>query len=104
SLLPLPCPVHLTIRATPAAALFPYTTLFRSRDAGRGREREAGTRTRARRAPSGRRGGPGAVRIILYSGKGGVGKTSLSAATAVRDRKSTRLNSSPPISRMPSSA
>ena len=36
---------------------------------------------RRQRRPRGTRG---AMRIILYSGKGGVGKTSLSAATAVR--------------------
>src|SRR2546429_4688015 len=65
------------IRRPPRSTLFPYTTLFRSREARalvRGRQ---GTGVRERRA---RRGGAGirlAVRILL-----------------VKDRKSTRLNSS----------
>ena len=34
------------------------------------------------------------TRIILYSGKGGVGKTSLSAATAIRAARSASARSS----------
>ena len=54
-----------------------------------------------------------ATRFVFFTGKGGVGKTTIAAASAVRladagqriDRKSTRLNSSHySRSRMPSSA
>src|SRR2546422_2062968 len=59
------------IRRPPRSTLFPYTTLFRSRDGSAGPARRGAIRRRARSARSG-------------------------AATpgARRDRKSTRLNSS----------
>src|SRR5215217_9256425 len=58
--------VFLMIRRPPRSTLFPYTTLFRSRD------RQIGARPRSRPCPQ--RGGHGPARS--------------------RDRKSTRLNSS----------
>src|SRR3989475_12842941 len=60
----------LMIRRPPRSTLFPYTTLFRSRRGSRRQAREHGAR---RRDPQGR------LRPALG---------------AVRDRKSTRLNSS----------
>src|SRR3712207_6997736 len=72
------------IRRPPRSTLFPYTTLFRSRD-GRGR----------------RRRGRGAAGVVLHARHRAVpGAVPLpgAAAPAVRragpDRKSTRLNSS----------
>src|SRR2546430_7779585 len=63
------------IRRPPRSTLFPYTTLFRSRDAGRcGRgEPEAGT-----------------VEVRREAAESGAGEIAVSR----RDRKSTRLNSS----------
>src|SRR2546427_6400969 len=64
------------IRRPPRSTLFPYTTLFRSRPAGGGREarrRDAHGRRRRLVGRQGHRLGPGVDR---------------------RDRKSTRLNSS----------
>src|SRR5215475_14615647 len=59
------------IRRPPRSTLFPYTTLFRTR----------------RRPPSRRRGAPTRCRH-------GAAARGRSPAPAVRDRKSTRLNSS----------
>src|SRR3712207_9038584 len=73
----------LMIRRPPRSTLFPYTTLFRSREADERRLAEDHLPRRGR----GRRGGGGAPRD-----------------QGVPDRKSTRLNSSHAISRMPSSA
>src|SRR3712207_7793287 len=78
------------IRRPPRSTLFPYTTLFRSRDrhplaggaaprVGRGVPRDG----RARRRRPAR---PGRARRLVV-GRGGVG-------VVARDRKSTRLNSS----------
>src|SRR5256885_12026511 len=72
------------IRRPPRSTLFPYTTLFRS-------GRQAGhppLRARARPARRGARaGGGGPVRPALRGAR-------RAAARALRDRKSTRLNSS----------
>src|SRR5256885_9441903 len=64
----------LMIRRPPRSTLFPYTTLFRSRGAIRGRARSRAARGPGTRSRSARRG----------SGTPGPGT----------DRKSTRLNSS----------
>src|SRR3989449_6479057 len=73
------------IRRPPRSTLFPYTTLFRSRDGG-GRGR----------APHRGRDGPGGVRADPQArGRAGAGGGHAADATrASRDRKSTRLNSS----------
>src|SRR3712207_8856144 len=77
------------IRRPPRSTLFPYTTLFRSRDAqgapavvvGRGGPRAG--------PPAGRRGRRGAAGAGCHGGDGGVRR-----GDGRRDRKSTRLNSS----------
>src|SRR5260221_7615585 len=61
------------IRRPPRSTLFPYTTLFRSS-----------------RLPPGRSSGT--------TNQATVAKTSVTRAASLRDRKSTRLNSSQPIS------
>src|SRR5690348_18093700 len=70
------------LRRPPRSTLFPYTTLFRSRDAFVGAERDAVERLDLR---VGERGRPD-------RGAGAV----LELAVACQDRKSTRLNSSHP--------
>src|SRR2546422_3402994 len=67
------------IRRPPRSTLFPYTTLFRSHQLA------ADSRADARL----RRG-----RIHLQEGVPGVSGRSAEAEAAIRDRKSTRLNSS----------
>src|SRR3712207_7707765 len=87
----------LMIRRPPRSTLFPYTTLVRSREGGRrgvgaspqGRDRGRGRRIRLRQDHA--RPRDPAPRAV-----GGAGR--------VPDRKSTRLNSSHAIYRMPSSA
>src|SRR5438105_10544675 len=79
------------LRRPPSSTLFPYTTLFRSRDAWQGARAPArGSHGAGRRAPyGGARGSPGA---------GGGGDRPRGRGTRrgdeTRDRKSTRLNSS----------
>src|SRR3712207_8904303 len=63
------------IRRPPRSTLFPYTTLFRSRDDGPDHRRDR---------PAGRCGLPGRRRAGLVGG----------GRLSHRDRKSTRLNSS----------
>src|SRR5438132_8915221 len=65
------------IRRPPRSTLFPYTTLFRSRD-----------NRRARQCPAARHGG-----AVVRRARGRDGSASPLPPTA-RDRKSTRLNSS----------
>src|SRR3712207_9591403 len=88
----------LMIRRPPRSTLFPYTTLFRSR---------------AEAWPA--VVGPLRVRMALHTGEGvpegddypiapALNRFSRLLAAGHGDRKSTRLNSSTPISRMPSSA
>src|SRR5438094_7845752 len=67
----------------PRSTLFPYTTLFRSVQAGEPRMEEREYRRPSSRGRGGRRDGRGGDRRALLGGVGG--KT---------DRKSTRLNSS----------
>src|SRR3712207_8440141 len=79
------------IRRPPRSTLFPYTTLFRSRDAGLGR-RAVLRRRRPRRGPARRAEGfadhaPAAVDLLSR-------RPALSLARPGADRKSTRLNSS----------
>src|SRR3712207_8246138 len=69
----------LMIRRPPRSTLFPYTTLFRSRERDRGLRLDAG-----RAAGGGPRGHAGADPPGVHA----------DAADARRDRKSTRLNSS----------
>src|SRR3712207_7703341 len=71
----------LMIRRPPRSTLFPYTTLFRSRDPAR---------RRGARRPAGRRRRRRAYRRSHLAGvvRGGRGRRTQ------RDRKSTRLNSS----------
>src|SRR2546430_6757442 len=69
----------LMIRRPPRSTLFPYTTLFRSRDA-------EGTRDGGRRGPPGGTGRGG--------GRAARGTYRAAAAAKWQDRKSTRLNSS----------
>src|SRR3712207_9508541 len=81
----------LMIRRPPRSTLFPYTTLFRSHE-----EEESHHVDR----PANR--GPGARTV-------GIGRRRVEEQDRVEeldalDRKSTRLNSVTPISRMPSSA
>src|SRR3712207_9453710 len=101
------------IRRPPRSTLFPYTTLFRSRHgqlhhaqrALRGAGDSAGAERR------GERGTAVAMKVVIM-GCGRVGARIASIldhnghrVTVIdtdRDRKSTRLNSSTPISRMPS--
>src|SRR2546426_6330284 len=68
------------IRRPPRSTLFPYTTLFRSRDAG--------VAARPRHSPA----GEGATRRVLRRRRELQRLPDSDAAT--RDRKSTRLNSS----------
>src|SRR5256885_3699683 len=76
------------IRRPPRSTLFPYTTLFRSRE-----------RARDRRRPARRSAlhlGPASSQLAGDDPPLGIGKRSAggSAADGDRDRKSTRLNSS----------
>src|SRR5690349_22287615 len=73
------------IRRPPRSTLFPYTTLFRSPDAGTARNRRHLGETRRR----GRRRHRGALRPA--AGEGDVARRH---RRAEQDRKSTRLNSS----------
>src|SRR5256885_6664959 len=78
------------IRRPPRSTLFPYTTLFRSRlaEASRDEREHPGLEVRAaivELAP--------AFPELVHR-RGGVGGGRLVAAEPVRDRKSTRLNSS----------
>src|SRR3712207_8994270 len=69
------------IRRPPRSTLFPYTTLFRSRDRGREQQRGGG-RVLHRRPPDER--DAVAVPLLVHGAEGAGGQ----------DRKSTRLNSS----------
>src|SRR2546422_5453739 len=69
------------IRRPPRSTLFPYTTLFRSMDAGL--DRRCSSVGADRRSASGDRGSESAVR-----------RRARQRAPSERDRKSTRLNSS----------
>src|SRR5688572_31756975 len=90
------CFFFLMIRRPPRSTLFPYTTLFRSRESPHRARRRAPARQRhaapARRAPALRRAPdrrPAALRIY------GVDFTCAPRrAKPITDRKSTRLNSS----------
>src|SRR3712207_6880892 len=70
------------IRRPPRSTLFPYTTLFRSRQAARRTRRRRGDRPRPERGPE-----PG-PRARGRGGRGG------DLRRRGEDRKSTRLNSS----------
>src|SRR3712207_8619410 len=98
------------IRRPPRSTLFPYTTLFRSMpvvglDVGHevesGRAGEAGLDAVHALDPA-------EQLVVVAVGLAGIGENArLEVAVVARkavDRKSTRLNSSTPISRMPSSA
>src|SRR3712207_8420253 len=74
------------IRRPPRSTLFPYTTLFRSRRAGRGRS-SRGCRPRHRSAQR-RCGG---LRLGVVDERV---RAELRAGEVLEDRKSTRLNSS----------
>src|SRR3712207_7583711 len=69
------------IRRPPRSTLFPYTTLFRSRGRGGGRQGGGRHRGLGGRRHRGRAGGLGLAGRRVRSGRG-------------QDRKSTRLNSS----------
>src|SRR2546429_6081593 len=77
------------IRRPPRSTLFPYTTLFRSRDAVRPRERDVQVRATQRERRGMRAHGQGGP-------AGGIGGQIDHAHRRVApiDRKSTRLNSS----------
>src|SRR3712207_8210984 len=80
------------IRRPPRAALFPYTTLFRSRG-GRGRGDFESGRASARleHLPRGERGVALAYHPVVVRG---VAYAVVEQVARQRDRKSTRLNSS----------
>src|SRR2546426_4920125 len=73
------------IRRPPRSTLFPYTTLFRSRNSPRGRRRAAPWESRRQRRRG--RGRFRQRRVVDAS-------SSTEEGGANRDRKSTRLNSS----------
>src|SRR5690606_41637586 len=76
--------VGLTPRRPPSATLFPYTTLFRSSDGGGIRaEVLDGVVQHAE-----------VLELLLPNGFDGVAWGEVLAIEAIRDRKSTRLNSS----------
>src|SRR2546429_5102991 len=71
------------IRRPPRSTLFPYTTLFRSRQPGRG-----GQHARGRRAAA------GAGRGLVAQAQRPQGLEAAALHAVIVDRKSTRLNSS----------
>src|SRR3712207_7853314 len=75
----------LMIRRPPRSTLFPYTTLFRSRERGGGKGAVRSAAHRADRLSALRAGLPGAVAPRAAARR---------ARRDPRDRKSTRLNSS----------
>src|SRR3712207_7344689 len=81
------------IRRPPRSTLFPYTTLFRSRDTSKGASAEDALHLSAAACLSGRRGFP---IIMLVDGSGLLGEQfGITADDKLfADRKSTRLNSS----------
>src|SRR5207249_12075166 len=88
-------PLRLVVRAPRSAALFPYTTLFRSRRPARGGGAAAARRRRRRRSARRRHGGGRGrgprARLGAPAAGGCVGR---GRDRPRRDRKSTRLNSS----------
>src|SRR3712207_9450724 len=92
----------LMIRRPPRSTLFPYTTLFRSREQFN-RPLSAFQNTRFTLAEMKTR--IEAARYLVYSAAQAKDNGEAYAEkAAMADRKSTRLNSVTPISRMPSSA
>src|SRR5207249_11032050 len=81
-------PFEQTTRLDPSAALFPYTTLFRSKVQPVGRRRCAHG-ARARCSEQSRR-----KAVTQSHGATAVRRHASRAASGPRDRKSTRLNSS----------
>src|SRR5262245_64333509 len=79
------------LRRPPLSTFFPYTTLFRSGEAGLGRRRGARLLLR-RRAARARVGAAGGVRVAVPARDQLLGRAA--APAAAPDRKSTRLNSS----------
>src|SRR3712207_8838304 len=86
------------IRRPPRSTLFPYTTLFQSEGAPRGRIRRFPCRGSAALAPPARLGAEGPARQCVGEVDGDVldGRPLLDslAYAGLADRKSTRLNSS----------
>src|SRR3989442_10835958 len=85
------------IRRPPRSTLFPYTTLFRSRECADQHDEADTQRRDARQEPEGEADGPEELRHDGEKGEGGgdagLGEVRHGAREAV-DRKSTRLNSS----------
>src|SRR3712207_6922397 len=101
------------IRRPPRSTLFPYTTLFRSRPAEAGRQAEGllhpaaeagGDLRHAKPEVRPDRGDEGVLGALDVGDELVDAPPAAPARVVDADRKSTRLNSSPPISRMPSSA
>src|SRR3712207_7389207 len=96
------------IRRPPRSTLFPYTTLFRSKKQGM----KIHTKTFVENVEAGDSsvkfeygGESGEVDYLIIAAGRGADVEALGLDEAgVKDRKSTRLNSVTPISRMPSSA
>src|SRR3712207_8633864 len=83
------------IRRPPRSTLFPYTTLFRSADAFAGAVVDRDEDARLALGQGDGLGHVGAPHDVHRGGgDGAVVRAPLRAADAVRDRKSTRLNSS----------